>query len=226
MGDTLSIIIPVLNEAEGIVSFIDHTKQSCSAKIELIVVDGGSVDNTVTLVTPLVDKVIASEAGRAKQMNAGATAASGNILLFLHADSLLSPDADQTIIDSLIASKRTWGRFDVRLSGQRQIFRVIETMMNIRSRISGIATGDQGLFMYRETFNAVGGYQNIALMEDITLSKSLKRMSRPCCLDQQITTSSRRWEQRGIMPTIVLMWRLRLAYALGANPNNLAKSYR
>jgi len=159
------------------------------------------------------------------QMNAGAQAARGDILWFLHGDSLPPPDAAAPIRAALAKPNRHWGRFDVRLSGNRLMLRIVETLMNHRSRLTGIATGDQGLFARRHAFAQVGGYPAIPLMEDIALSRALKRLSRPVCLRRRLLTSSRRWEQRGIWKTIFLMWRLRLAYFLGADPAKLARLY-
>ncbi len=194
---------------------------------QIILVDGGSQDNTVALAEPLVDRVLCSSAGRAAQMNAGAAAANGNILWFVHADTRMSTDTDVLLTDALHDSTKVWGRFDIRLSGDALALRIIERMMNWRSRLSGIATGDQGIFMHRDTFVQIGGFADIPLMEDIEISKRLKRAAgRPLCLPRKLTTSSRRWERRGILRTMVLMWRLRLAYWMGANPVDLAGQYR
>ncbi len=194
---------------------------------QIILVDGGSQDNTVALAEPLVDRVLCSSAGRAAQMNTGAAAANGNILWFVHADTRMSTDTDVLLTDALHDSTKVWGRFDIRLSGDALALRIIEQMMNWRSRLSGIATGDQGIFMHRDTFVQIGGFADIPLMEDIEISKRLKRAAgRPLCLPRKLTTSSRRWERRGILRTMVLMWRLRLAYWMGANPVDLAGQYR
>lgn len=221
----ISIILPVLNEEAHIVACLHVLQPLRGPESELIVVDGGSRDRTLTLAEPLADRVIAGSRGRAEQMNAGARQASGAILWFLHADSLPPPDAAILIRAALAQPNRHWGRFDVRLSGRHPLLRVVETLMNLRSRLTGIATGDQGTFVRREVFERVGGYPLIALMEDIALSRLLKRHSRPVCLRQRLTTSSRRWESSGILPTILLMWRLRLAYFFGADPDRLARIY-
>ena len=163
--------------------------------------------------------------GRAKQMNEGARAAQGEVLLFLHADTRLPAQPDGLIANGLQQSGKEWGRFDVRLTGRQKLLRLVEMMMNWRSRLSGIATGDQALFVTRELFNRIGGFPDIPLMEDIALSKRLKSISKPLSLTATVLTSSRRWESNGIVLTIVLMWRLRLAYALGADPQHLAKHY-
>ncbi|MEI2783937.1 MAG: TIGR04283 family arsenosugar biosynthesis glycosyltransferase [Candidatus Competibacter sp.] len=158
-------------------------------------------------------------------MNAGARQANGDILWFLHADSLPPPDALSLIRAALAGRERGWGRFDVRLSGRRPSLRMVEFSMNLRSRLTGIATGDQGIFVRRDLFERIGGYPPIALMEDIALSRTLKRYGRPVCLRQRVLTSSRRWERDGIARTVLLMWRLRLAYFLGADPDRLARIY-
>ncbi len=222
----ISIIIPVLDEAASIAEVLRGLRTFRERGHEVIVVDGGSRDDTVALARPLADRVIEAPSGRARQMNAGAAAAHGTILLFLHADSFLPDGADRLIIDSVGAKPQAWGRFDVRLSGTHYMFRVIERLMNWRSRLTGIATGDQGIFITRRLFEEVGGFPEIPLMEDIALSRALKKITQPICLKNRLRTSSRRWERRGIWRTILLMWRLRLAYALGADPAALAKAYR
>lgn len=221
----LSIVVPTLNEAEGIVAFLGTLQPLRGRAVELILADGGSRDGTVALATPLVDRVISSPRGRAVQMNAGAAIAAGEILLFLHADCVLPADADRLIVHGLLDSNRRWGRFDVRLSGAASLLRVVETMMNWRSRLTGICTGDQGLFVERALFESIGAFPEIPLMEDIALSRVLKRHSAPLCLSAKVTASSRRWEKQGIWRTIVLMWRLRLAYFFGVEPGRLAEIY-
>jgi rSAM/selenodomain-associated transferase 2 len=193
--------------------------------VEVIVADGGSSDQTAALARPLADRVIEAPRGRASQMNAGAALARGGILVFLHADTRLPVDADRLILGGLARSGRAWGRFDVRIEGAHPLFPVIAFFMNARSRLTGIATGDQAMFVSRGAFAAVGGFPNIALMEDITLARNLKRVSRPLCLRARVTTSGRRWEKRGVVRTILLMWRLRLAYFFGAKPESLARRY-
>ncbi len=221
----ISIIIPVLNEAAGISAALQGLQPLRQAGHEIIVADGGSQDGTAALAAPLCDQLIHAPRGRARQMNAGAAAASGAVLLFLHADTCLPPGADELINAALADSKRRWGRFDLRLSGTHPALRLIETMMNLRSRLSGIATGDQCLFAARDLFERVGGFPDIALMEDIALSRTLKQHGRPLCLRARVVSSSRRWETRGILRTILLMWRLRLAYFFGADPQSLARDY-
>ncbi|HEC16033.1 MAG TPA: glycosyltransferase [Sedimenticola sp.] len=222
---TLSVIIPCLDEA-GVVGPLLASLQSLRrAGHEVILVDGGSVDGTDRLAAPLVDLLLASAPGRARQMNAGARAAGGDILWFLHADTGLPQDAAGAVLEGLSAPGAVWGRFDVRLSGDHPLLGLVARMMNLRSRWSGIATGDQGIFVSRRAFEAAGGFPDIPLMEDIALSRRLKRMARPLCLRQRLTTSSRRWEANGVLRTIGLMWLLRLAFALGASPARLAKWY-
>jgi rSAM/selenodomain-associated transferase 2 len=221
----LSIIVPVLNEAQGIVKVVKSLQPFRQRGCQLIVVDGGSDDETASLAQPYADKLLHSQAGRANQMNRGAEVAEGELLLFLHADSFLPDAAEQLIEHGLKESGKEWGRFDVRLSGQQPLLRVVETMMNLRSRWSGIATGDQAIFVEKKLFERLGGFPAIALMEDIALSRLLKKHSSPLCLKQIVETSSRRWEEKGIMRTIFLMWRLRLAYFLGVKPEQLLKAY-
>jgi len=189
------------------------------------VVDGGSTDGTAECAAPHADCVIGAPRGRAAQMNAGAARARNEILLFLHADTLLPESADALIVEGLKRSRRGWGRFDVAISGSHPLLRVVAWLMNVRSRLTGIATGDQAIFTTRSLFTAAGGYPAIALMEDIALSKQLKRFGPPLCLRHRLTASGRRWEKHGVVRTILLMWRLRLAYWLGADPGKLAVRY-
>jgi len=225
MTAALSIIVPVLNEEAGIVAALDALAGYRRHGHEAIVVDGGSSDRTAELARPLSDAVIAAPRGRAAQMNAGAAQAAGDTLLFLHADTRLPAAADGAIVDGLRQSGRRWGRFDIAIVGKSPMLRIVAATMNLRSRLSGIATGDQAIFVTRDAFAECGGYPDIPLMEDIALSRRLKRASRPLCLKARATTSGRRWEQRGILRTILLMWRLRLAYFLGAEPHALARRY-
>ena len=222
----LSIIIPTLNEEEIIRSSLGALAWLQAKGHEVIVADGGSRDNTVRLSQPLADKVIRSKAGRVIQMNAGARAAHGDVLVFLHADTLLPADADALIGIGLAQSGGKWGRFDVRLAGRHPSLRLIEFMMNQRSRVTGIVTGDHSLFVDRRLFNTIGGFPEIELMEDIAISRILKRHGQPLGIKQAVITSSRRWEQRGILRTILLMWRLQLGYFLGENTRRLARMYQ
>lgn len=221
----VSVIVPVLNESSVIVPALERLSATRLAGAEVIVVDGGSADDTVALATPLCDRVVMSERGRAVQMNRGAEVAVGDVLLFLHADTILPEGAVESLQNALVG-ERVWGRFDVRLSGRRTLFRVIEIMMNLRSRLTGIATGDQGIFVSRPVFESLGGYQDIPLMEDVELCKRLRRISRPCRLRPPVVTDSRRWEQLGPWRTVVLMWRLRWRYWRGEDPAALAAAYR
>lgn len=224
MSPALSIIMPVLNEAAGIRAALKPLAPCRQRGVEVIVVDGGSTDGTPELARPLADRVMTAPRGRAAQMNAGAQAARGGILLFLHADTKLPSGADRLVIDGLASSQRPWGRFDVRIDGGGALA-LVGLMMNVRSRLTGIVTGDQAMFATAEAFVRAGGFPDIALMEDIAVSKRLKGLGRPLCLHQRVTTSGRRWRQRGVLRTIVLMWRLRLAYFLGAEPDTLARRY-
>lgn len=221
----LSIIIPCLDEASAIVAALARLQLLRARGIEIIVVDGGSSDGSAALAAPHADRVLAAPRGRAFQMNAGAARARGGILLFLHADCVLPPDADRLIVDGCATSGRRWGRFDVRLDGIHPLLGLVAFMMNRRSRLTGIATGDQGMFVTRELFAAAGGFPEIPLMEDIAFSRTLKSHGAPLCLRACVAASARRWEERGILRTIVLMWRLRLAYFLGADPADLALRY-
>jgi rSAM/selenodomain-associated transferase 2 len=221
----LSIIMPVLNEGEEIVAALDALAVLRALGTEVIVVDGGSRDATVQRARLRADRVISAPRGRALQMNAGAGKASGLVLLFLHADTRLPSDADHIVLNGLDRSGRAWGRFDVAIGGSNPLLAVVAWFMNMRSRLTGIATGDQAMFVRRDAFHAAGGFAAIPLMEDIALSKRLKRASRPLCLRERVVTSPRRWEKNGVLLTLLLMWRLRLAYFFGADPNKLAQRY-
>jgi rSAM/selenodomain-associated transferase 2 len=221
----LSIIMPVLDEGEGIAATLDALADLRDLGAEVIVVDGGSRDATVQRARLRADCVIRSARGRALQMNAGAARASGNVLLFLHADTRLPKDAEHLVLNGLDRSGRAWGRFDARIDGRHPLLPVVAWLMGIRSRVTGIATGDQAIFVRRDAFRAAGGFPAIPLMEDIALSRRLKRVSRPLCLRECVVTSGRRWEKNGIFSTVFLMWRLRLAFFLGADPEKLAHRY-
>ena len=220
----VSIIIPVLNEENSIKELLQQLQAYRQQGHEVIVVDGGSHDNTRAVADSLSDKVISSEAGRALQMNNGATQSRHEILWFLHADTIIPENAIEQIQQAL--NKSDWGRFNVKLSGSHILFRIIETMMNVRSCVSSIATGDQGIFVKRKIFGQVNEYSNIPLMEDVDLSKKLKKLSKPVCLKYTLITSSRRWEKNGISSTILLMWKLRFLYWVGVSPEHLARQYR
>lgn len=225
MKPIVSLIIPTFNEASSIEQTLNLIQPLRRGGAEAIVVDGGSNDDTVELATPLADQVLDAPQGRALQMNHGASKARGNLLLFLHADSHLPENALEILAETKHRAL-LWGRFDVRLSGNHGLLRVIEFFMNWRSRITGIATGDQALFVNSELFRCVGGFPELPLMEDIALTKMLRRLSKPLCLSEKVISSSRRWETNGILRTVLLMWQLRLRYILGTDPSNLARLYR
>jgi len=221
----LSIIVPALNEAQGIVEHLAALQPLRQRGVEVILVDGGSADRTAELASSRVDLVVAAPRGRAQQMNAGAARASGDVLLFLHADTRLPESADLLAQRVLAAGAPVWGRFDVAIAGRHPLLPVVAWFMNHRSRLTGIATGDQALFVRRDVFAALGGFPAIALMEDVALSRRLKAAGRPLCLRERVVTSGRRWESRGVLRVVFLMWRLRLAYFLGRDPVRLAAAY-
>nr|VFK67074.1 MAG: transferase 2, rSAM/selenodomain-associated [Candidatus Kentron sp. UNK]VFK72498.1 MAG: transferase 2, rSAM/selenodomain-associated [Candidatus Kentron sp. UNK] len=224
----LSIIIPTRDEASGIVATLLPLQGMRERGGEVIVVDGENRDDTIERATPLADRVLMAKPGRARQMNAGAETARGEVLWFLHADTIAPQDADRILLKAL-AHGCTWGRFAARLSGEQRhpLLWLVARMMNLRSCLTGIATGDQGIFMRRSAFDRVGGFPEIALMEDIAISRGLKGIAgRPACVATRIITASRRWEEHGILRTILLMWSLRLAFFLGADPERLARRYR
>jgi rSAM/selenodomain-associated transferase 2 len=216
----ISVIVPALEEAAGIGPVLGHLASWRAAGHEVIVVDGGSADATAALAAPLADRVLRAARGRARQMNAGAEAASGDALLFLHADTLLPPGAERLVGQAL--ERRSWGRFDARIAGGSPLLAVIAFFMNLRSRLTGIATGDQAIFVRREAFEP---YPEIPLMEDIAFCRRMKRHGPPACLRERVTTSGRRWERQGVLRTMLLMWRLRWAYWRGADPGDLARRY-
>lgn len=216
--------MPVLNEAAGIDGALAPLQPLRHAGAELIVVDGGSDDDTLTRAAMACDQTIVSPRGRARQMNTGASLARAESLLFLHADTRL-PDGALDMVLAPLGHGAHWGRFDVRISGTHPMLRLVARMMNVRSRLTGIATGDQAIFCRRDVFDAVGGFPDQALMEDIALSRALKQLGSPACLRQRVLTSGRRWETHGVWRTIFLMWRLRAAYAFGADPAVLARQY-
>ena len=223
MKPQLSIIIPVVNEAAHLADRL-QALQALRNHCQLLLIDGGSDDDSAELAEPLVDQVLHSLRGRARQMNFGATQAQAEVLLFLHADTVL-PDNAVTLIVRAVAEGYHWGRFDVSFDSPQPVFKLIAFMMNWRSRLTGIATGDQALFITQSAFDAAGGFPEIALMEDIAVSASLKKLGRPCCLTDQVITSARRWQQHGIVKTILLMWWLRLCYFFGADPSDLVNRY-
>ena len=220
----LSIVMPVLNEAAEIEAALRALTPFRQRGVEVIVADGGSRDGTAGLARLFADYVITAPRGRASQMNAGAAAAHGDIFLFLHADTRLPENADTIVLDSIARSGRAWGRFDVRIDGGG-LLALVSLAMNWRSRLTGIATGDQAIFVTRTTFEAIGGFPSIALMEDVALSARLKRIGPPLALRARVTTSPRRWRKHGTLRTMLLMWQLRLRFFLGADPVKLARAY-
>jgi rSAM/selenodomain-associated transferase 2 len=221
----ISVVIPVLNEAETLGGTLSALGPHRARGLEVIVVDGGSDDGTPAVARPLADRVVTAPRGRGAQMNAGAAVARGDVLLFLHADTRLPDDFDQLISQGLEETDRAWGRFDVAIEGAHPLLPIIATFMNLRSRLTAICTGDQAIFVRRGAFAAVGGYPDIALMEDIALTASLKRLGAPLCLAARVTTSGRRWEKNGVIRTITTMWWLRLSYFCGIGPATLARRY-
>jgi rSAM/selenodomain-associated transferase 2 len=219
----LTVVLPVLNEAAIIVAALQALAPLRARGAEIIVADGYSRDGTAQLAEPFADRVITVRRGRGAAMNAGAAFGTGDALLFLHADTAL-PDGTDRLIDAALAG-RAWGRFDLRMAGCHPLLAVVARMINLRSRLTGIATGDQAIFVSRKAFEAVGGFPDLPLMEDIAISRRLKRLCRPYCIATPAVTSGRRWEQSGVIRTILLMWRLRLSYYLGVEPALLAELY-
>ena len=222
---SLSIIVPVLDEAAGISAALEALTPFRQRGVEVIVVDGGSRDRTMELARPLADRTIAAPRGRGAQMNAGAAIATGDVLLFLHADTRLPPDVDGLLLEAMRDSTWQWGRFDTRIEGGNPLLAMVAGFMNWRSLITGIATGDQAMFVRRAAFDAAGGFPDIPLMEDVALSKRLKRIGRPLGLAARVVTSGRRYHKRGVIRMILLMWRLRFEYFLGVEPAALARRY-
>jgi len=219
----LTIVVPVLDEAAIIVDALQALAPLRARGAEVIVVDGGSSDGTPRLAQRFAERVIVAPRGRGAPMNAGATLGTGDALLFLHADTALPENADRLIAEAL--GLRAWGRFDLRIAGRHPLLAVVARMINWRSRLTGIATGDQAIFVRRQAFLSVGGFPDYPLMEDIAISRRLKALCRPFCIGVPVVTSGRRWEHYGVLRTIILMWRLRLAYYLGVAPARLASRY-
>jgi rSAM/selenodomain-associated transferase 2 len=223
--EKITIIIPVLNDVEALKTLLPALQLYRQQGHEILLVDGGSVDASVSFSRALADRILMTGTGRGRQMNLGAENARHNLLLFLHADSKLPDDAVTKIVHALSLSDKHWGRFNVCFDQKGFAYSVIATMMNLRSRLTGVATGDQGIFVKHDSFHGVTGFRPIPLMEDIALSKSLRRLSWPVCLSSKIQTSARRWQSQGIMKTILLMWWLRLAFFIGVSPQRLADMY-
>jgi rSAM/selenodomain-associated transferase 2 len=222
----LSVLVPVLNEAAGLDAALQALEPLRVRGAELIVADGGSSDHSAALALAGGAQLVHAPRGRALQMNAGAAQARGEVLLFLHADTRLPAGADALVSEALAGGAKVWGRFDVLITGRPRMLKLIAALMNLRSRLTGIATGDQAMFMTRAAFEAVGGFPDQPLMEDIEMSRRLLKLSRPACLRAQVQTSGRRWESRGVWRTVLLMWRLRFAYWRGTSPERLAELYR
>jgi rSAM/selenodomain-associated transferase 2 len=220
----ISVIVPVLNEEVNLSLISSHLRSLSDRGCEVIIVDGGSCDNTLAICFEITGNVIVSKPGRALQMNSGASIASGDVLIFLHADTYL-PDNVVQVISESASSENFWGRFDVRLSSERYVYRLIETMMNLRSCLTSIATGDQAIFIRKNLFHRIGGFPEIALMEDIEISCQLKKLSRAVCVKDKVVTSSRRWEKQGVLVTVLLMWKLRLYYFFGVSADRLNQQY-
>ena len=223
-AEALAIVVPMLDEAATLPALLVHLAGWRARGCEVVLVDGGSRDDSVEMARAAGFRVLIAERGRARQMNAGAQACGRALLLFLHADTRLPEAADAMVCAALAVE--AWGRFDVHIDGRPRMLRVVAALMNLRSRLSGIATGDQAIFVRRDVFEAVGGFPDQPLMEDIELSCRLLRVSRPACLRARVRTSGRRWEQRGVWRTIALMWRLRWAYWRGVPAERLAEAYR
>jgi len=221
----LSIVMPVLNEGEVIAAALDALANLRALGAEVIVVDGGSHDATVQRARLRADLVMSAPRGRALQMNAGAARATGDVLLFLHADTRLPDNADHMVLNGLERSQRSWGRFDVSIEGRHPLLPLVARLMRLRSRLSGIATGDQAIFVRRDVFHAIGAFPELPLMEDIALCKRLKKTGPPLCLRERVITSGRRWEKNGVVSTIMLMWWLRMVYLLGADPKTFSHRY-
>ncbi|MBK5257075.1 MAG: TIGR04283 family arsenosugar biosynthesis glycosyltransferase [Vicinamibacteria bacterium] len=222
----LSIIVPVLNEAMELPRLLQDLASIMERGSEVIVADGGSSDDSAAIAQRFGCTVESSPRGRARQMNAGAKRATGDALLFLHADTRLPDDAVTLVANALENGRHAWGRFDVRIDGAGAMLRLVAWMMNGRSRLTSIATGDQAIFVTRAAFDEVRGFPDQPLMEDVELSKRLRRVSPPACITERVSTSARRWEARGVWRTILLMWRLRFDYWRGVPPSVLAEAYR
>ena len=225
MQPQFAVVVPLLNELDALTGALEQSRALSGQGARVVFVDGGSTDGTQQMLNDHGAQVVPSGLGRALQMNAGARTTDSEVLLFLHADTLLPEAALAQVAQALINGK-VWGRFDVRIQGRSRWLPVVAFMMNLRSRLTGIATGDQALFMTRAAFELVGGFPQQALMEDIEISRRLKRLSRPACLRSKVTTSGRRWDTRGAWPTIVLMWKLRWAYWRGVSAADIARAYR
>lgn len=225
---TISVIIPTLNEERSLPQTL--VSLSASAPAEIIIVDGGSTDRTLDLAREFCAhtanaRIITAPRGRASQMNEGANASTGEVLLFLHADTQLPPGAERIVASVLSSQSIIGGRFDVRFDSSSPWSQVISGFMNRRSRLTGIATGDQALFVRRDVFDSLGGFLEIPLMEDIEFSRRLQQAGRIMALRDTVVTSFRRWDTQGPLRTVLLMWTLRFLYWAGVNPHQLARVY-
>ena len=237
---TVSIIIPVLNEAGNLAHLFTNINKLNPKPQQVILVDGGSTDDSIDIIRIFINELMPdnnrkidwqmteSKSGRALQMNTGAALATAEILLFLHADTQLPIDAIESISE---ATKRAeWGRFDVQIDSRQLMLKLVSQMINWRSKLSGIATGDQAIFISQSLFEQIGGYPNQALMEDVELcnqlkSTQLKDIAKPACLKNKVITSARRWQQHGTWRTILLMWHLRFDYWRGVSADNIKQRY-
>ena len=232
---TVSIIIPVINEVDNLPHLFANINSLKPSPQQIILVDGGSNDDSIGIIRSFINELVLgnerkidwqmteSKAGRARQMNTGAALATGDVLLFLHADTRLPIDAIDSISKAMTLAE--WGRFDVQLNSRQPMLRVVSTMINWRSRLTGIATGDQAIFIQRKLFEQMGGYPSQALMEDIELCKQIKGITKPACLKSKVITSARRWQQHGTWRTIILMWQLRFDYWRGVSADNIRQRY-
>ncbi|BDG10008.1 TIGR04283 family arsenosugar biosynthesis glycosyltransferase [Anaeromyxobacter paludicola] len=225
MAPVLSIVVPTLDEAAGIAAHLAPLQPLRAEGCEVIVVDGGSRDGTPALARPLADAVLSAPRGRGPQLNAGAAAARADLLLFLHADTRLPPGAVAAVRAALAGGRRDWGRFDLAIAGRHPLLPLVARLVSWRSRFTGIATGDQAIFVRRARFEAAGRFPEIPLMEDLALSAALRRAGRPACLRERVVTSGRRWESRGVLRTVLLMWWLRFLFWAGRDPADLARRY-
>jgi rSAM/selenodomain-associated transferase 2 len=222
---SLSIVVPVLNEAPTLATFLGKLQPLRANGHGLVLVDGGSTDTSAAIALPLCDRLVLAPAGRANQMNAGSQGCAADVLLFLHADTDLPANAAEQVLQA-VAHGAVWGRFDVSIAGRSRWLPMVAAFMNMRSRLTGIATGDQAIFVRRASFESIGGYSDMPLMEDIDLSKRLRALAWPVCLRARVQTAGRRWDERGVWRTIVLMWRLRWRYWRGAPIQQIAKAYQ